>query len=72
MRCKVDGQEEYNGADGRVGIEERANKLAGANDVRWNGHVLRQSEEDVLMKAMIYEVDEKCKQGRTKMKWRKC
>ena len=35
------------------------------------GHVLRQPEEDVLMKAIVHEVDEKRKQGQLRMKWRK-
>ena len=38
--------------------------------VRWYGHVLRQTKEDVLMKAMVHEVNGKHKQGRLRMKWR--
>ena len=37
----------------------------------WYGHVLRRPEENVLMKAMIHEVDGKRKQGRPRIKWRK-
>ena len=46
-----------------LGVKEATDKLARVNGVRWYGHVLRQPEEDVLMKAMIHEVDGKCKQG---------
>ena len=54
-----------------LGLKEAADKVARANSVRWYDHVLRRPEEDVLMKAMVQEVDGKCKQGRQKMKWRK-
>ena len=42
-----------------LGLKEAADKQARVNGVRWYGHVLRQSEEDVLMKAMVHEVDGK-------------
>ena len=54
-----------------LGLKEAVDKLAKTNGVRWYGHVLRQPEKDVLMKAILYEVDGKRKQGRPKMKWRK-
>ena len=53
-----------------LGLKEALDKLARANGMRWYGHVLRQPEKDVLMKVMVHEVDEKCKQGQPKMKWR--
>ena len=46
-----------------LGLKEAADKLARANGVRWYGHVLRRPEEDVLMMAMVHEVDGKHKQG---------
>ena len=49
------------------GLKEAANKLARVNGVRWYGHILRRSKEDVLMKAMVHEVDGKCKQGQPRM-----
>ena len=55
---------------GMLGLMEAADKLTRANDVRWYGHVLRRPEEDILMKAMLHEVDGKCKQGRPRIKWR--
>ena len=48
-------------------LKEAADKLTRANGMRWYGHVLRQSEEDVLMKATVYELDGKCKQGRPRI-----
>ena len=45
------------------GLKEAADKLARANGVRWCGHVLRRYEEDVLMKAIVHEVNGKRKQG---------
>ena len=51
-------------------LKEAADKLARANGVRWYGHVLRRPEEDILMKAVIHEVDGKCKQHRPRIKWR--
>ena len=52
-------------------LKEAADKLARANGVRWYGRVLKSHKEDVLMKAMVHEVDGKHKQGRPKIKWRK-
>ena len=49
-------------------LKKAADKLARANGMRWCGHVLRQPEEDVLMKAMVHEVDRKHKQGQPRMK----
>ena len=51
-----------------LGLKKAADKLARTNSMRWYGHVLRRSEEDVLMKAMVHEVDGKHKQGRPRMK----
>ena len=49
-------------------FKEATDKLARATDVRWYGHVLRRSEKDVLIKAMVPKVDGKCEQGRQRMK----
>ena len=53
-----------------LGLKEAANKLVRANSVMCYGHVLRRAEEDVLMMAMVHEVDGKRKHGRPRMKWR--
>ena len=69
MRCKVGEQEEYRGADGHVELKEATGHLARANGMGRYGHVLRRPKEDVLMKALVHEVDEKRKQGGSRMKW---
>ena len=46
-----------------LGLKEAADKLAGANGMRWYSRVLRRPEEDILMKAMVHEMDGKRKQG---------
>ena len=51
-----------------LGLKEAADKLTRANGMKWYDHVLRRPEEDVLMMAMVHEVDGKRKQGRPKMK----
>ena len=50
-------------------LNEAADNLARTNGVRWYGHVLRQPEKDVLINAMIHEVDGKCKLDRPRIKW---
>ena len=42
-----------------LGLKKAANKLARVNGMRWYGHILRQPEENVLMKAMVHEVEGK-------------
>ena len=44
-------------------LKEAGDKLARVNGMRWYDYVLRQPEEDVLVKTMVHEVDGKCKQG---------
>ena len=51
-------------------LKKAADKLAWGNGMKWYGRVLRRFEEDVLMKAIVHEVDGKHKQGRPKKKWR--
>ena len=42
-----------------LGLKEAADKLARANGMRWYDHVLRQPEEDVLMRTIVHEADGK-------------
>ena len=51
-----------------LGLKEAADKLARANGMRWYGHVLRRPEEDILMKAMVHEVNGKRKQRQPRIK----
>ena len=53
-----------------LGLKKVADKLARASSMKWYGHVLRRLEEDVLIKAMVHEVDGKHKQDQPRMKWR--
>ena len=46
-----------------LGLKEAEDKLAMVNCMRWYHRVLRRPEDDVLMKAMVFEVDVKFKQG---------
>ena len=54
-----------------LGLKETVDKLAKANGVRWLGHVLRREEDDVLRKALAYEVDGLRRRGRPKKTWKK-
>ena len=56
---------------GLLGLKETADKLAKANGVRWYGHVLRREDNDILQKALTYEVDGPRKRGRPKKMWKK-
>ena len=40
-----------------LGFKKAVNKLAWVNGMRWYGDVLRQPEENVLIKTMVHEVD---------------
>ena len=55
---------------GMLKLKEAADKLAKENGVRWYGHALRRPEEDVLMKAIVHEMNGKRIQDQPKMKWR--
>ena len=46
-----------------LGLKKAADKLARVNGMRWFGHVLRRHEDDILIKAMVHEMNEKSKQG---------
>ena len=47
----------------KLGLKEAAGKLAKVNGMRWYGHVLREPEEDVLIKTMVHKVNGKHKQS---------
>ena len=54
-----------------LGLEETVDQLAKANGVRWYGHVLRRDDDDILRKALEFEVNGPRKRGRPKKTWRK-
>ena len=51
MWSHVEGQEEYEGTGGHLGLQDTVDKLAKANGVRWYGHVLRRDEGKVLRRV---------------------
>ena len=53
-----------------LGLKEAADNPVRTTDIRWYVHVLRRLEKDVLMKAMVHEVNGKREQGRPRMKRR--
>ena len=54
VQCKVGGKKNTEDLMDMLGLKEAADKLAKVNGMRWYGHVLRQPEEDVLIKTMVY------------------
>ena len=52
-----------------LGITTSADQLVKANGVHWYGHVVRRTNEDILRRALAFEVDEKRKRGRPRMTW---
>ena len=52
-------------------LKEFLDKMAQANEVRWNGHVVRRDEESVLKKAMMLQVNGQRKRGRPKQTWKR-
>ena len=54
-----------------LGLKETIDRLATANGVRWNGHVLRRDDDSVLRVALNLEVSGKRKRKRSKKTWKK-
>ena len=54
-----------------LGLQETLDRIAKANGVRWYGHAIRTDDDNILIKAMMMEVNGKRKQGRPKMTWKK-
>ena len=53
------------------GMKQTLDKMAKANGVRWNGHVIRREDDNILKKAMMVEVNGQRKRGRPKMTWKR-
>ena len=45
--------------------------MAKANGVRWYEHVIRRSDDNILKKAMVMEVNGKRKRGLPKLTWKR-
>ena len=52
-----------------LGIKETLDSMAKASRMRWNGHVLRKKDENVIKKALQFEVSGS--RGRPKQTWKK-
>ena len=48
------------------GLSETIDKLAMANSVRWDGHVLRREDDHVLRRALDFKVEGQRKKGMPK------
>ena len=49
-----------------LGIKESLDRMAKASSMRWYGHVLRKDDENVIAKALKFEVNGSRGRGRPK------
>ena len=54
-----------------LGIKESLDRMAKASSMRWYGHVLRKEDENVIVKALKFEVSGSRGRGRPKQTWKK-
>ena len=54
-----------------LGIKDTLDELARATGVRWYGHVLRRDNDDVLRRAVDFEVAGRRKRGLPNMTWKR-
>ena len=52
-----------------LGIKELLQRMAKASSMRWYGHVLRKKDENVIVKALKFEISGS--RGRPKQMWKK-
>ena len=52
-----------------LGIKESLDRMAKASSMRWYGHVLRKEDENVIVKALKFEVSGS--RGRPNQTWKK-
>ena len=53
-----------------LGLKKTLDRMAQANGVRWNGHVIRRDDDNIL-KALMMEVNGQRKRGQPKMTWKR-
>ena len=53
-----------------LGIKESLDRMAKASSTRWYGHVLRKEDENVIVKALKFEVSGSRKRGRPQQTWK--
>ena len=54
-----------------LGIKEALDRMAKASSIRWYGHVLRNEDENVIVKALKFEVSGSSRRGKPKQTWKK-
>ena len=52
-----------------MGVEQFLDMMAKASNLRWYGHVLRNEDENVIVKALKFEVRGDGGRGRPKQTW---
>ena len=52
-------------------MKKTLDRMAKANGVRWNGHVIGREDDNILKKAMMMEVNGQRKRVRPKMTWKR-
>ena len=67
--CEATRSKKQRGVDGMLGIKESLDRMAKASSIRWYGHVLRKEDENVIGKALKFEVSGS--RGRPKQTWKK-
>ena len=61
----------YNRITDKLGLNKTVDKTARANGVRWFEHVLKIEDDDVLRKALKFEMDGQRKRGQLKRSLRR-
>ena len=54
-----------------LGIKESLDRMAKTSSMRWYGHVLRKEDENVIVKALKFEVNDGRERLRSKQTWKK-
>ena len=54
-----------------LGTKESLDRMAPASSMQWYGHVLRKEDENVIVKALKFEVSGSRGRGRSKQTWKK-
>ena len=52
-------------------VKESLDRMTKASRIRWYGHVLRKEDENVIVKALKFEVSGSRGRGRPKQMWKK-
>ena len=69
--CEAIRSKKQRGVHGHVGIKESLDRIAKASSMRWYGHVFRKEDENVIVKALKFEVNGSRGRGRPKQTWKK-